>query len=277
MSQEEKIKSFEFIPSDGYITIKLSGALESSDAERMLNELGGQADEVHVVINCEHLSEMGLPGMRALLQISKKCKTRNKLIRVLAPNAHIRKLLKDNGVNAALPTASSLREALVDFGLVTAKTLDVNFINPFLNATIKALEIQAGITATPGEIYRKKSDEKLYGDISGVIGMVSDAFVGSVVISFPAETFLKVMSKMLGEEFTVINKDIEDGAAEFTNIIFGQAKAELNEKGYGIKTALPSVVSGKDHNIQNVSHGPRVVIPFTTDQGKFVVEVCLSE
>lgn len=109
-----------------------------------------------------------------------------------------------------------------------------------------------------------------------MIGLVSDVFSGSVVISFPQATFLNVMSRMLGEEFTEITKEIEDGAGEITNIIFGQAKITLNERGYGIKTALPSVVTGQDHSILQMSTGPRVVVPFETDVGPFFVEICLS-
>jgi len=99
----------------------------------------------------------------------------------------------------------------------------------------------------------------------------------SVVISFPEATFLKVMSGMLGEEYLELNQDILDGAGEITNIIFGQAKVILNGKGYGIKTALPSVVHGKDHTVS--SHdlmGQSVVVPFESNSGKFFVEICLS-
>lgn len=114
------------------------------------------------------------------------------------------------------------------------------------------------------------------GDISGVIGIVSDAFQGSVVISFPEDTFLGVISRMLGEEYHKIDQEIIDGAGELTNMIFGQAKIVLNEKGYGIKTAIPSVVSGKDHSLAALTKGPVIVVPFTTEFGKFFVEIGLS-
>ena len=81
---------------------------------------------------------------------------------------------------------------------------------------------------------------------------------------------------MLGEEFTTLNSEIIDGAGELTNMIFGQAKITLNEKGYGIKTALPSVIAGKDHSLNAMTKGPVVVVPFTTPKGNFFVEICLS-
>lgn len=155
--------------------------------------------------------------------------------------------------------------------------IDINFVNPFLAATLNVLKIQASVVATPGKVYLKKNDDALKGDVSGVIGIVSDTFNGSVVISFPEQTFLKVMSGMLGEEYTELSKDILDGAGEITNMIFGMAKVTLNERGYGIKIALPQVISGKGHSLSAMSKGPTVVIPFTSTAGDFFVEVSLSE
>lgn len=155
-------------------------------------------------------------------------------------------------------------------------SLDVNFINPFLEATMKTLETQASTIAKPGQVFKKGRGDAYSGDISGVIGLVSAAFTGSVVISFPADTFLKILSRMLGEECTEINEMTRDGAGELTNIIFGQAKIVLNKAGFGINTALPSVIAGADHSVVPMTNGPRVAIPFETDVGPFIVEICLS-
>lgn len=156
--------------------------------------------------------------------------------------------------------------------------IDINFVNPFLAATLNVIKVQANITAEPGKVYLKKPEDDLKGDVSGVIGIVSEAFNGSVVISFPEKTFLKVMSNMLGEEYTVLSKDILDGAGEITNMIFGQAKVTLNDRGYGIKVALPQVISGKGHSLTTPSaKGPTVVIPFTSEAGDFFVEISVSE
>lgn len=155
--------------------------------------------------------------------------------------------------------------------------LDTEFINPFLTATLQVLKIQASITAEATKIYLKKPGEKLLGDISGVIGIVSTNFNGSVIISFPKETFLNVMSGMLGEIYTELTQDILDGAGEITNMIFGQAKVSLNEKGYGVQMALPSVIFGKDHSMLSSTQGPIIVVPFSSSAGNFFVEISLSK
>ncbi len=154
--------------------------------------------------------------------------------------------------------------------------LNTDFIHPFLNATIHILNVQANLPAEPGKAYLKKQNDRLVGDVSGIIGVVSDKFNGSVVISFPETTFLKVMSNMLGESFTELSPEIVDGAGEILNMIFGQAKIVLNEKGYGIKTAIPSVVTGKQLNVSTMTKGPVVVVPFQSGAGDFFVEICLN-
>ena len=88
---------------------------------------------------------------------------------------------------------------------------------------------------------------------------------------------MNVMSGMLGEEIKVLDKEIIDGAGEITNMIFGQAKVVLNNKGYGIKMAIPSVVSGKGHSLSALTKGPIVIVPFESNVGDFFVEICLSE
>ena len=270
---------FEIIPSEGYFTVKLSGVMTADTAKL----LGARMEELTAlpardcVINLENASELTLPWVRALLQLQVKLKNINKQMRLILVNDVIQSFLKKEGVDKTLLVSNNLRAAMVAFGLVKAKAIDVNFINPFLTATTKVLSVQCQTEAKAQKPYTKLASEKFTGDISGVIGLVSEAFSGSVVISFPGSTFLKVMSRMLGEEYKEINKEIEDGAGELTNIIFGQAKILLNDKGFGIKTAIPSVVSGQDHSVQQLSKGPRVAIPFETDIGPFTIEICVSE
>lgn len=271
--------NFEFIDSEGYFSIKLTGAMDLEGAKDFEKKIEAYYKEPyrHCIVNCELASDFHTNWIRAFVQLSMKLADFNKQIRLVNASDSLQKLIKAQGVEAKLKVVTSLRGALSDFGLVTAKALDVNFINPFLTATLNVLKIQCSTEAKPEKPYTKAPADKFTGDISGVIGLVSEAFSGSVVISFPEVTFLKIISRMLGENYTKMSKEIEDGAGELTNIIFGQAKIALNEKGYGIKTAIPSVISGKDHSVQQMSKSPRMVIPFKTDVGDFFVEICISE
>lgn len=154
---------------------------------------------------------------------------------------------------------------------------DVNFINPFLGATLNVLKVQAQVTAEPGKPQVNKAETAVRTDISGVIGIISESFKGSVGICFPEATFLKVMSRMLGEEYKTLTPDITDGAAELTNMIFGQAKVVLNQKNYGIQMALPQILVGKEHALIPKTSEVSVMIPFKSDCGDFYVVITTFE
>lgn len=273
------MKNYSIEKSEKYLLLKLGEILtynDCKDFEPDLDMLINKQSQ-HVIIDCEVLESLSKDWIRSLLRLQLGLKKRRIQMRLVHVSSAVHNLLKKEGIDTAFAINISLKDAIEELGLALKKTFDTGFINPFLDATLRVLEVQASVEATPGKIALKKNDNDFPADISGIIGIVSDNFNGSVVISFPEQTFLKIISKMLGEDYTSINKDILDGAGEITNMIFGQAKITLNEKGYGIKTALPSVVHGKNHTLSSQTNGPIVVIPFESQVGNFHVEICLSK
>ena len=275
---EQNQKNYQIIGSDGFITLRLVGSLDNINEKKFLEEFSIYFIDPypHIIVNCENTTFIAAPWYRALIQLKKMATNVNKKMFLIRANEKVKMDIKKQGLDEALISLPNLREALVECNLATKKQLDTNFVNPFLTATMHVLEVQANIEAIAQDIYIKKDKDKYFGDISGIIGIVSETFTGSVIISFPEATFLKIMSNMLGEDVSIINKETSDGAGELTNMIFGQAKITLNEKGYGIKTAIPSVVTGKDHSLSSLTTGPVVVIPFKSNAGEFYVEICLS-
>ncbi len=152
--------------------------------------------------------------------------------------------------------------------------MDVKLINPFINATINVLETMAFLKVTAGKPYLKK-DEFAQGDITGVIGLTGDAN-GTISVTFEEGCILEIVSNMLGETMTSINMEIADAVGELTNMISGQARRELSERGKVFNAAIPSVVSGKKHSIIHYSDGPKIALPFRTDKGNFTIEICFD-
>lgn len=264
---------------EGYTIIKLDGELDITKCKIFADAIDGISvnANVHVLINCESIEFIPKDWLRGLIRINLNLKKDSKVLKLFHVNPSLMSYLKKEGIDTTFKIAKDVTDALRDLGIGQKKTtLDTEFINPFLTATIHVLKVQAETDARPGPIHVKKATGSHSADISGIIGIISENFNGSVVISFPEATFLKIISKMLGEEYTKIDKDIIDGAGELTNMIFGQAKIVLNEKGYGIKTAIPSVISGKDHTPNSITKGPIVVVPFESTAGNFFVEICLS-
>jgi chemotaxis protein CheX len=153
--------------------------------------------------------------------------------------------------------------------------MNADFINPFLEGTMTVLKTMAFVEPKAGKPFLKKS-EKAIGDISGIIGMTGSA-KGSLALSFSEKCILKIVSNMLGEEYTSINGDIKDAVGEITNMISGAARQNLEKQGYTIAAAIPTIISGKSHQISHVLGGPSIIIPFEIDEGSFVVDVCLAD
>ncbi len=152
--------------------------------------------------------------------------------------------------------------------------MDVRFINPFLNGTVSVLKTMAFVEPRAGKPFLKKSS-LAQGDISGIIGLTGAAR-GSLALSFSESCILKIVSNMLGEEFHHLNGEIKDAVGEITNMVSGAARKELEALGFNITAAIPTVVSGKSHSISHVLGGPSIIIPFETDNGPFVVDVCVG-
>lgn len=258
-----------------YIVINLPPVLDGNNC-KAFDEQILEIIDTHVIIHCGNQTFLPKDWIRSLLKIHLNLKASGKSMKLIHANPVLTNHLRKEGVDAILGISKDLKDALTQLGCGPKKTMDIEFVDPFLTATIHVLKVQATVEAKAGKIALKKPNVLTSGDISGVIGVVSETFNGSVIISFPEKTFLRIMSSMLGEEYTEINKDIVDGAGELTNIIFGQAKITLNEKGYGINTAIPSVVSGKNHMLSAQTKGPVVVVPFESSAGPFVIEICIE-
>lgn len=153
--------------------------------------------------------------------------------------------------------------------------INVDFINPFIEGAIKVLMSNANIYAKKEDIFIRKKDQ-ISGDISSIISMNSNDYLGSMAISFQKNCFLKIVSNMLGESCTSINSDNQDAAAELCNQIFGLAKRILNENGHSIERAIPSVIVGDNHSISHPIQGHCLTVRFSTPEGGLSVEATMQ-
>jgi chemotaxis protein CheX len=153
--------------------------------------------------------------------------------------------------------------------------MNVEFINPFINATINVLSTMGGVNPKPQKPHLKNGNRS-YGEVTGIIGLAGKEAKGSFAVSFSRGCIEKIVSNMLGEDVQDLEQDIIDAVGEITNMISGGARAELENKGYSFEMAIPSIVSGKDHKIVHITDFPVIVVPFDTDDGPFFVEACLK-
>jgi chemotaxis protein CheX len=149
--------------------------------------------------------------------------------------------------------------------------MNVEFINPFLSSMLNVMSTMAHMELTP-EKPRLKKNEVAKGDVSGLIGMVSEQTKGSLSITFEAKLALATMKGMVGEGPDEINEEITDLVGEITNMVTGGAKRMLSEKGFEFDMATPMVVSGANHTINHKADGPIVIIPLASEHGRAFIE-----
>lgn len=150
--------------------------------------------------------------------------------------------------------------------------MDVSYINPFIIATNACFKTMMSIEIHSGDPSLKRHPYPTY-DISGVIGLSGQA-QGSISLSFPrpdAENFVKLM---LGNPPTLSEEEMADGIGEIVNIIAGNAKQHLTN--FNLSISLPNVIIGKKHTLAGQSGSPTIVVPYTSESGKFAMEVSLK-
>ena len=112
--------------------------------------------------------------------------------------------------------------------------------------------------------------------ISGVIGLAG-TFKGVMAIHLPSSVAFAITGNFLGMEVTEINEDVEDAIGEIANMLGGNIKTILSEKGRDIDLSLPSTISGKDYEFQTSKNAERTIVKFTTESGDFFVELQLEK
>lgn len=153
--------------------------------------------------------------------------------------------------------------------------MDIKYINPFLEGTLHVLKTMAFIDARPGKPFLKKNNAA-GGDITGIIG-IAGSVKGSFALSFSESCILRIVSNMLGEDIVEVNREIADAVGEITNMVSGAARQRLEAMGVSLSAAIPTVVTGKGHTINHVLGGASIIIPFETDHGSFVADVCMGK
>lgn len=165
--------------------------------------------------------------------------------------------------------------AAVKRGQTVRPTVNVEFINPFIEATRNVFS-----TMCKMEIQRKsvflKDDYKMLGDISGVMSL-SGAAVGSVVVSMPADLACLVVGNMLGEAPAKdLTPDVRDATGELINMIAGQAKASLVKTKYHFTISIPTVVTEPGQEIEHQKGAANIVVLFEGGGYDFSLQVCLA-
>lgn len=123
----------------------------------------------------------------------------------------------------------------------------------------------------------KMADRRVLSDsISGIIGLAG-THKGVLAIHLPKIVAMAITGSFLGMEVTEVGADVEDAIGELANMLGGNVKTILSEKGRDIELSMPTTISGKEYDFQPTKDADQHIIPFITEAGGFIVELQLEK
>ena len=118
--------------------------------------------------------------------------------------------------------------------------------------------------------------QPLIDSISGVIGLAG-THKGVLAIHIPHKVAIAITGSFLGMDVEEINSDVEDAVGELANMLGGNVKSILSEKGRDINLSLPTTISGQHYDYQTNKDAETIVIPFDCETGQFTIELQLEK
>jgi len=110
-------------------------------------------------------------------------------------------------------------------------------------------------------------------DIMAMVHLAKAPFDGMMILHFPLQTYLNVMSRFLRMDFKQMEPLLNSGATEMLNMVYGRTKMllDFNQKfNFPYQGHIPWVLKEKDYleAISEMSH-MSLHIPFETEVGDF--------
>jgi chemotaxis protein CheX len=100
---------------------------------------------------------------------------------------------------------------------------------------------------------------------------------GVLAIHIPNHVAIAITSSFLGMDVDEINDDVRDAVGELANMLGGNVKTILSQNGRDIDLSLPSTIAGHEYGFKATTDVDLVILPFQTEQGRFLVELQLEK
>ncbi|MDP6445489.1 MAG: CBS domain-containing protein [Pirellulaceae bacterium] len=145
----------------------------------------------------------------------------------------------------------------------------VEFINPFIVSTKQTFETMLGWELERSNVFAM-NDIQLQDGVTGVIDLTGGA-TGKVALTLSRTLGFEVTQEILMEE-TPDARQMADAVGELTNIVAGNAKAELDH--YSIRISTPQVQIGGAKRTE--FEGASLCIEFESPRGPVTLQVGLA-
>ena len=158
--------------------------------------------------------------------------------------------------------------------MALAQKIDARYVNAFVAGAVKAVQTKYGVEMERAAYVRNRKRSHPY-DVSGSIKLGGQV-TGVVTINFTRPVICSLVTKMLGEPVTAINKTVCDTVGEMVKIMAETAKEHMEKADTDIKISLPRIISGRFQSHDYPVGVPCIVVPFKTPPGEFTIEVAVK-
>jgi len=151
--------------------------------------------------------------------------------------------------------------------------MNVEYINPFIEASQTVLKQIAGIDAKLGKVYLKTSPYK--SDSVVIIVGLTGKMRGQAIFSMNKTVAMNIASSMMGGmPVTELDEMSRSAVSELANMILGNAATILFNRGISVEITPPSLLMGD--NMQVSSDKLKIIcIPLILDNEN-VIEIDIS-
>lgn len=278
--------SFQEVIVADLAILEMAGNVTPEYAKGLAIKLDQLNQNIHVkkiVLNFKGQFQIEKRSFVLIGPATHESKRKGKQIFLFNCNAEFKQLLKEQAVQELLRPIDSLVDTAIDFSQEgRPKLFEVGFFNPFSEAVLHTLKIQAGLTVTAKEPVLKEifklptkssKTENPQIEIAAVVGMQGKNFQGSTVLAFPKLVFDQILRGLFQGDLATEGVRIEEAAGELLNIIYGHAKRILNSKGMEFTAAIPTIITGEKLDISFSNKSTVVIIPFESSMGSFRLEI----
>jgi len=154
--------------------------------------------------------------------------------------------------------------------------MNIEYVNPFIEASQTVLKQIANMDAKLGKVYIKESPYK--SDTLAIIVGLTGNIRGQAVFSMSTSCAMSIASNMMfGMPVTELDEISKSAISELTNMILGNTATILYNKGIGIEITPPSLVMGENLQISS-SKMKTICIPLLLGEEKLMeLDISVAE
>ena len=153
--------------------------------------------------------------------------------------------------------------------------MDKSFQDAAINSTKNCFSMMMMINAEAKEAFVVNIENVPHSDYSAIIGLAGGV-EGWIAARLSEEVVYSIINALLSISKEEAEEYIQDAVGEFINIIAGAFKTSVAKGAEPIKISIPSIITGKDHELSPSASSEYVSIPFSSDIGDLNIDLCLK-